>query len=123
MDQENGDTMRWNAILKEMKNVRVAFELYDDGIQDLKDKGYTKIDCHMIFDIKIGENFRRKARLVAEGHKTEIFSSITYPSVVSRDSVRIVLLIAALNDLNILACDIQNAYLTAQCTKKICIIV
>ena len=122
LDKENGDTLWWDAILKEMKNVRIAFELYDGNIEDLvKDQGFTKINCHIIFDIKMGENFRRKARLVAGGHLTEAPSSITYSSVVSRDSVRIALLIAALNDLNILACDIQNAYLTAPCREKICI--
>ena len=46
-------------------------------------------------------------------------SSITYSSVVSRDSVRIALTIAALNGLSILGCDIQNAYLTAPCREKI----
>ena len=122
IDKENGDTLWWDAILKEMKNVRIAFEEYDGNIDELTKKGYTKIDCHMIFDIKMGENFRRKARLVAGGHKTEAPSSITYSSVVSRDSVRIALLIAALNDLNVLSCDIQNAYLTAPCREKICII-
>ena len=50
---------------------------------------------------------------------TELPSSITYSSVVSRDSVRIALTIAALNDLSILACDIQNAYLSAPCREKI----
>ena len=40
-------------------------------------------------------------------------SSITFLSVVSRDSVRIALNIVALNKLDLLACDIQNAYLTA----------
>ena len=39
--------------------------------------------------------------------------------MVSRDSVRIALLIAALNDLEVLACDIQNAYLTAPCREKV----
>jgi hypothetical protein len=53
---------------------------------------------------------------------TETPSSLTYSSVVSRDSVRIALLIAALNDLNVMACDIQNAYLTAPCREKICTI-
>ena len=43
----------------------------------------------MIFDIKMSENFRRKARLVADGHKTEAPSAMTYSSVVSRESVRI----------------------------------
>ena len=122
LDQENGDSLWWDAILKEMKNVRIAFDIYDGDIHELRKKGYTKIDCHIIFDIKMGENFRRKARLVAGGHKTDTPSSITYSSVVSRDSVRIALLIAALNDLNVLSCDIQNAYLTAPCREKICIV-
>jgi hypothetical protein len=39
---------------------------------------------------------------------------MTYSSVVSRDSVRIMFLIAALNDLNIKMCDIGNAYLNAE---------
>ena len=67
----------------------------------------------------MGENFGRKARMVAEGHTTEAPYSITYSSVVSRYSVRIALTIAALNKLDVLACDIQNAYLTAQCREKI----
>jgi hypothetical protein len=33
--------------------------------------------------------------------------------------VQIALLIAALNNLKLLACDIQNAYLTADCCKQI----
>ena len=68
----------------------------------------------------MGENFRRKARFVAGGHTTEVPDSvITYSSVVSRDSVRIALTIAALNGLKVMACDIQNAYLTADCREKI----
>ena len=73
----------------------------------------------MIFDIKLGENFRRKAILVGGGHTTTAPSSITFSLVVSRDSFRIALTIAALNDLDILACDIQNSYLTALCREKI----
>ena len=38
---------------------------------------------------------------------------MTYSSVVSRDSDRIALTIAALNDLDVLACDIHNVYITA----------
>ena len=37
----------------------------------------------------------------------------------SRDSVRIALTIAALNKLDIMACDIQNTYLTALCIENI----
>ena len=73
----------------------------------------------MIFDIKMGENFRRKARMVAGQHTTETPSSITYSSVVSRDSVRILLTVAALNDIDVLSSDIQNAYLTAPCRERV----
>jgi hypothetical protein len=38
---------------------------------------------------------------------------------VSRDGVRIALLVAALNDLDILSADIQNAYLNALTKEKI----
>lgn len=80
--------------------------------------GYQEITTHFIFDIKMGENFCRKARLVADGHKTEPPAAITYSTVVSRDSVRICLLIATLNDLDIQSADIENAYLTAPCHEK-----
>ena len=76
----------------------------------------------MIFDVKMLDSdgiFRRKARYVAGGHTTETPAALTYASVVSQDSVRIALTLAALNRLEILACDIQNAYLTAQCREKI----
>ncbi len=90
-----------DAISKEMKKVRVAFEEYDGNVSDLV--GYKKLDMLMIFDVKMGENFRRKARLVADGHKPDSPATITYSSVVSRDSVRIALTIAASNDLKVLA--------------------
>ena len=117
IDEENGNILWWEAIMKEMKNVRCAFEIYEGKIEDLV--GYQKVTCHIIFDIKLGENFRRKARLVAGGHSTDTPSSLTYSSVVSRDSVRIAVTNAALNGLDVLGCDIQNAYISATCPEKI----
>ena len=64
-------------------------------------------------------SFTRKARLVADGHKTEPPTSMTYSSVVARDSVRIALTIASLNCLEISSCDIGNAYLNAPCREKL----
>ncbi len=121
LDDENGDTLWWDAMCKEMKNVRPAFEVWEKPISELP-PGYQKITGHMIFDVKMGENFRRKARFVADGHKTKAPAALCYSSVVSRDSVRIALTIAALNDLDILACDIQNAYLTAECRERVWIL-
>ena len=73
----------------------------------------------MIFDIKLGNNFHRKERLVRGGQKTVATASITYSSVVSRYSVCIALTVSAFNDLDIIAFDIQNEYLTSKCREKI----
>jgi hypothetical protein len=98
-------TTFWHdAIHKEMKNNRLAFKVLEE--EERVPVGYKWIKCHMIFDIKM--DFTRKARYVAGGHMTDPPSSITYSSVVSRDSMRIAFLLAALNDINILACDIYR---------------
>ncbi len=47
--------------------------------------GYQKIPLHFVFDVKM--DFTWKARLVAGGHMTDTPASLTYSSVVSRDSV------------------------------------
>ena len=116
IDKENGDTMWHDAITMEMKNNRVAFQTFTGDVKDLV--GYEEITGHIIFDIKLSENFRRKARFVADGHKVETPPSISYSTVVSRDSVRILLLIAALNGLDIMGCDVQNAFLSANNLEK-----
>ena len=101
--------------------MRPAFEKWEQSERELP-PGYQKSKCHFIVNIKMGENFRRKARLVANGNKTETPAALTYSSVVSRDSVGIALLIASLNELELLACDIQNGHLTADCREKIYVI-
>jgi hypothetical protein len=109
-DRKNGNTLWADAIKKEMENVRVAFWIFEDG--EVIPIGYQQVRCHMIFDIK-QEDFRRKARLVAGGHTTEAPATVTYASVVSRESVRVALLLAALNNLEVKTADIENAYITA----------
>ncbi len=49
----------------------------------------------------------------------DTLNTFAYSSVVSRDSAKIAFLIAALNDINIMACDIGNAYLNAPCQERI----
>jgi hypothetical protein len=66
IDNENGNTLWQDAVKKEMKTVRPAFEAYKGDVKDLI--GYQSITCHFIFDVKLGENFRRKARYVAGEH-------------------------------------------------------
>jgi hypothetical protein len=118
IDKENGNTLWEDSMVKEMGNVRVAFNILPED--QPPPIAHTKIRTHIIFDVKM-ETLRRKARLVAGGHVTESpHPSLTYASVVSRESVRIALTLAALNDLEVKASDIQNAYLTAPLlTEKI----
>jgi Reverse transcriptase (RNA-dependent DNA polymerase) len=97
-----------------MKNVMPAFEFRDN---DQVPPGYKKIDCHMVFDVKV--DLTRKARLVAGGHQTDVPKDSVYSSVVSRDSVRLALTLASLNGLSVLSADVQNAYLNAP-TKERC---
>ena len=113
IDAETGTDFWRRAIEKENKNVSPAFDVVHIGKVP---PGYTKIRCHMIFDIKM--DFTRKARFVAGGHLTDPPKESVYSSVVTRESVRIFFLIAALNGLDVLACDVQNAYLNAGTKEK-----
>ena len=117
-NRSNGDKSdnTWsNAIMKEMKNVMIAFEVKEKGFKP--PPGYKPVDLMMVFDIKM--DFTRKARMCARGDQTEPPSTLTYSSVVSRESVRLAFLIAALNDLDCEMFDIGNAYLNAPTTEKL----
>jgi Reverse transcriptase (RNA-dependent DNA polymerase) len=105
-----------DAVALEMAAVKVSFKTLDDG--DNIPVGYQRINCHQIFDVKL-DGFCQKARMVAGGHVTEVPAVMMYSSVVSRESVRIALTLAALNDLEVKASDIMNAYLMSPCEEKI----
>ena len=68
IDEQNSNTLWQDAINKEMDNVRIAFDLHNGNPKELID--YQEIACYLIFDIKLGENFQRKAQYVADGHNT-----------------------------------------------------
>ena len=60
-----------------MKNIRLDFEFWYRNISELP-PGYQNITCHMIFDVKMGKNFRRKARFVVDGNNNKTPEAITY---------------------------------------------
>ena len=74
---------------------------------------------HIIFDVKLDAGFTRKARLVADVHKLDTPPYIIYAHVVSRDSGIFVLLIAALNGLDVKCADLHNAYLNANPKERV----
>jgi hypothetical protein len=96
-----------------MKNDKPSFSFSDDNKVP---HGYTKIYCHMVFNIKL--DLTRKDRLVAGGHQTKVPKEFVHLSVVSCDSVRIMLTIVYLNGLDVLAADVQNANLNAPTKEK-----
>ena len=119
IDTETGTTFWRDAIRKEMNTVGKAFKILESD--EPIPVGHTLLSVHIVFDVK--NTFQRKARLVADGHLSpDVSKSITYASVVSRESVRLVFMLAALNGLKVETADIQGAYLNAPCAEKYYII-
>lgn len=78
----------------------------------------THINYHFIFNMKF--NLTRKVRCVVGGHRKKVVPpKHIYASVVSRYSIRIEFLVAALNDVNILTRDIGDVYLNTSYKKKV----
>ena len=115
LDSEAGNELWRKAIEKEWTNSRVVFKMLDQGKPP--PVGFKEITCHLVFDLKL--DMTRKARYAAGGHLTQVPTHMTYSSVVSRETVRIGLLMAVLNGLELLAGDIQNAFLEAPTKEKI----
>jgi hypothetical protein len=114
LDKKNGNTFWRDAINKEMGNLIVAFDILEHD--EKLPKGYSLASGHMVFDVRM--TLERKARWVKDGHKTPDPAWSTYAGVVSRETVRIALTYAALNDLPVCGADIQNAYLQAPSSEK-----
>jgi hypothetical protein len=81
---------------------------------------YKKIWVHFVFDVK--HDGQHKAGLDADGHLTKIPLESVYSGVVSLLGFRLVMLMAELNNLEIWATDIGNAYLEAHTSEKVCIV-
>jgi hypothetical protein len=116
IDKRNGNTIWADAIAKEMKDMHIAFKCLSLGKR--VPLGYKWIKCDMIFDIEI-EDFRRKACMIAVGHMTGAPAIMTYASLVSHETICIALTLAALNDLEVKAADILNAYISAPIKEKV----
>ena len=87
IDLTNNNTLWQDATHAEMKTAWVPNTTC--GIQ--------KIQCYLIYDVKLGENFHHKARYCANGSTTDTPSSLTYSSIVACNSVQIALTVATLN--------------------------
>ena len=118
IDRETGSSHWAKAMEKEVKTVLPALRILEDN--DTVPPGYKKIDLMTVFDVKM--DLTRKARICARGDQTEPPLSVTYASVVTRESIRLGFMLAALNNLKVLSADVAGAYLNAPCAEKVYII-
>ena len=85
-----------------------------------KDTGKAQFHNGFVYALKHDGRF--KARLVADGHLTKEPVESFYSGVVSLRSLRMVVFLSQLNDLEIWGADVGNAYLEAYTDEKLCII-
>ena len=120
LDRINGNSLWKDAMDKELNQINSyeTFRAIDDGAKLSKD--YQRIPYHIVFDVKF--DLRRKARLVAGGNWTESPKEDIYSGVVGMDTIRMGFTVAAMNDLQVVAADIGNAFLYGKTKEKVYII-
>ena len=115
-DKQNGNNLWKEAIQEEMDKIMSfdTFKILEDG--EPLEEDYKKIPLHMCFAVKW--DGRHKARLIAGGNHTSPGETNEFAGIISNEAVRIGLLLAALNDLDVMVGDVGNAYLHAFTTEK-----
>ena len=101
---------------KKNKENSHPFEALQDGIISHPDHQF--MCCSIIFDVKM-EDFCHKFWLIGRGHMTRAPSTLTYASIVSKDTICMVLLLAAQNDNKIWSTVDLNTYITMPCQENI----
>jgi hypothetical protein len=120
LDKRNGNTKWADATKLEMDQLHEYNTFEDKGYKVTPPTGFKKIRTHLIFDCK--HDGRHKARMVADGHLTDIPLDSVYSGVVSLRGLRTLLFIAELNGLETWATDVGNAYLEANTKEKVYIV-
>ena len=101
-----------------MYQVGVAFKILQYG--EHIPVGYKRDYGHLLFDVKM--DFTWKALWVKNSHLTPDLEESKYEGVVSRESVKIAITYAALQQTQVLSVDIRNAYLYAPTSENYYII-
>jgi hypothetical protein len=119
LDKHNGNT-KWTDATKLELELMDSYNVFKDhGTSNPAPEGYKTIRVHLIYDVKY--DGRHRARLVADGHLTELPTESVYSGVVSLRGLRMFLFIAELNGLCAWATDIGSAYLEAHTDERVCI--
>jgi hypothetical protein len=117
-DLKNGNKLWREATNLEMSQLAEYNTFRDLGHKDTAPPptGYKKIRTHLVYDCK--HDGRNKARMVADGHLTDIPLESVYSGVVSLRGLQIITFLSELNGLDLWATDIGNAYLEAFTIKQ-----
>ena len=125
LDKENGNTHWQDAMDLELTQIHEYKVFKDTGKAKFHNgkvvtpDGFQKIRVHFVYAVKHDGRF--KARLVADGHLTKEPVESIYSGVVSLRSLRMVVFLSQLNNLEIWGADVGNAYLEAYTDEKLCI--
>ena len=125
LDKENGNTHWQDAMDLELTQIHEYKVFKDTGKAKFHNgkvvtpDGFQKIRVHFAYAVKHDGRF--KARLVADGHLTKEPVESIYSGVVSLRSLRMVVFLSQLNNLEIWGADVGNAYLEAYTDEKLCI--
>ena len=126
LDKENSNTHWQDAMDLELTQIHEYKVFKDTGKAQFHNgkvvtpDGFQKIRVHFVYAVKHDGRF--KARLVADGHLPKEPVESIYSGVVSLRSLRMVVLLSQLNNLEIWGADVGNAYLEANTDEKLCII-
>ena len=126
LDKENGNTHWQDAMELELTQIHEYKVFKDTGKAQFHNgkvvipDGFQKIRVHFVYAVKHDGRF--KAVLVADGHLTKEPVESIYSGVVSLRSLRMVVFLSQLNNLEIWGADVGNAYLEAYTDEKLCII-
>ena len=123
LDKENSNTYWQDEMDLELSQIHEYKVFKDTGKAQFQNgkvvtpDGFQKIRVHFVYAVKHGGRF--KARLVADGHLTKEPVESIYSGVVSLRSLRMVVFLSQLNNLEIWGADVGNAYLEAYTDEKL----
>jgi Reverse transcriptase (RNA-dependent DNA polymerase) len=117
LDQQNQNCKWQDVEYSEIQQLTEYNFANDLGPGDVSTLAHKRIRCRMVYAVK--HDSRHKAGFVAGGHLMKDPEDSIYSSVVSIRSLRIVLLAAELNKLELMSADVGNTYLEALTNEKI----
>jgi Reverse transcriptase (RNA-dependent DNA polymerase) len=117
LDGKNGNDLWKEAEKAEIEALNNYDTFVDIGKGVYPTSEFTKIRCHMVYDVK--HDGRHRSRLVAGGHLTPVPDDSTYSGVISLRALRFIVFLAELNSLKLWGADVSSAYLEAVTKEKV----